>query len=212
MRPGEEDLRETTRQPGLVPPTPFGGLRPMPMPMPGAMPAAAPAPQPPRQPPAPGAPADVLKQKWDELSGPKKILVALLPAILVSLYFLFLADDEPQRTVAVATDAAASAPTFAGAPDAGPTTLLPPTVPPTIALSQLPVAPPPPASGSTQPAQPTATNPAQRTLERQAVDFVASGQYERAAAAYDQLAVLYPDRPAYREAARILRGKLDAGQ
>jgi hypothetical protein len=40
---------------------------------------------------------------------------------------------------------------------------------------------------------------------------VASGQYERAAFVYDQLARQYPDKPAYREAARILRSKLDAG-
>jgi hypothetical protein len=204
-----DGLGETSRQPGLAPPPPFAGARP---PLVGAMPALmppTPTPPPTRVPAAaPNPQGDALKQKWDELSGPKKILVALLPALMVSLYFLFIADDELPAAVPVAADAAA--PVQSGPPiDAGPVA----PVPPTIAVSQLPVTPPPPpppppASGS---AQPTATNPAQRTLERQAVDWVASGQYERAAAAYDQLAQQFPDRPAYREAARILRGKLDAG-
>jgi hypothetical protein len=55
------------------------------------------------------------------------------------------------------------------------------------------------------------SSPVQRTLERQAVDLVASGQYERAAFVYDQLARQSPEQPAYREAARILRAKFDAG-
>jgi hypothetical protein len=206
IAPGEPDLRETTRQPGLVPPTPFGGLRPtMQAPLaPSApmTPTAAPT-------PAANAPMEVVKQKWDELSGPKKILVALLPALLVSLYFLFFADDEAPRPVVTLADAGVAASGASSQSSPPPPPPPPPTVPPTIALSQLPTMPPPPASGS---APPTATNPAQRTLERQAVDFVASGQYERAASTYDQLALSYPDRPAYREAARILRGKLDAGQ
>jgi TolA-binding protein len=53
--------------------------------------------------------------------------------------------------------------------------------------------------------------PPERTLERQAVDLVASGQYERAVFVYEKLARQYPDRPVYGEAARILRSKIDAG-
>lgn len=59
--------------------------------------------------------------------------------------------------------------------------------------------------------------PGQKTLERQAVDLVAAGRFAEAAAIYDQLAALQQQRdpkntdPTYREAARILRAKLDAG-
>ncbi len=149
---------------------------------------------------------ELFKQRWDQLSGPKKILIALLPALLVSLYFLFVADDEPPRPIA-ASKGAGAASASAPAPDAGAPMAALSSVPPTLNVSQLPIAPPP-TSGA---AAPTTTSPAQRTLERQAVDYVANGQYERAAIAYDQLAAQFPDRPAYREAARILRGRMDGG-
>ncbi len=47
--------------------------------------------------------------------------------------------------------------------------------------------------------------------ERQAADFVSTGQYDQAVPIYDQLAAEHPENPAYREAARILRMKIDAG-
>ena len=47
--------------------------------------------------------------------------------------------------------------------------------------------------------------------ERQAADFVATHAYDQAIRIYDQLAVERPQNPAFREAARILRQKLDAG-
>ena len=51
----------------------------------------------------------------------------------------------------------------------------------------------------------------QKTLERQAVDYVATGEYLKAAAIYDQLQKENPKNPVYVEAARILRLKADAG-
>lgn len=57
----------------------------------------------------------------------------------------------------------------------------------------------------------TSNNPATKTLERQAVDFVAAGDTARAAAAYEELTRRDPKNPVYAEAARILRNKLDAG-
>ena len=218
----EEELRETKRQPGLVPHTRAGAGAPPNRAAP-SMSADATQPAAFRMAHAGGVGApnpqlELVKQKWDELSGPKKILVALLPALMVSLYFLFIADDEPPPRVTtsmVGADAGAPMPSVALVPNAGLASVPSVVVPPTVSLSQLPIAPPPPTTTAPSPtgsALPTTTNAAQRSLERQAVDFVANGQYERAAAAYDQLAQLYPDRPAYREAARILRGKLDAGQ
>jgi hypothetical protein len=50
-----------------------------------------------------------------------------------------------------------------------------------------------------------------KTLERQAVDFVAAGDNTRAAAAYEELVRRDPNNKVYGEAARILRAKLDGG-
>ena len=50
-----------------------------------------------------------------------------------------------------------------------------------------------------------------KTLERQAVDFVSSGETAKAAAAYEELVRRDPNNKVYAEAARILRAKLDAG-
>ncbi len=50
-----------------------------------------------------------------------------------------------------------------------------------------------------------------KTLERQAVDFVAAGEMAKAAAAYEELVRRDPNNKVYAEAARILRAKLDAG-
>jgi hypothetical protein len=47
--------------------------------------------------------------------------------------------------------------------------------------------------------------------ERQAADFVATHAFDQAIRIYDQLAAERPQNPAFREAARILRLKLDAG-
>lgn len=59
-----------------------------------------------------------------------------------------------------------------------------------------PAAPPPP---------PVA--PGQKTLERQAVDHVAAGEYGKALAVYEQLRAQHPNNAAYAEAVRILRAK-----
>ena len=50
-----------------------------------------------------------------------------------------------------------------------------------------------------------------KTLERQAVDFVAAGETAKAAAAYEELVRRDPNNKVYAEAARILRAKLDGG-
>ncbi|MBS2014651.1 MAG: hypothetical protein JST00_17315 [Deltaproteobacteria bacterium] len=57
----------------------------------------------------------------------------------------------------------------------------------------------------------TSNNPATKTLERQAVDYVAAGDMAKAAAAYEELTRRDPKNPVYAEAARILRNKLDGG-
>lgn len=60
-------------------------------------------------------------------------------------------------------------------------------------------------------ASPAALAAGTKTLERQAVDYVASGNTAKAAAAYEELARNNPTNKVYSEAARILRAKLDGG-
>lgn len=55
------------------------------------------------------------------------------------------------------------------------------------------------------------TTTGQKTLERQAIDYVATGEYAKAIGIYEKLAQQYPDNKVYSEALRILRMKLDAG-
>lgn len=59
--------------------------------------------------------------------------------------------------------------------------------------------------------KPKPTSTSQKTLERQAVDYVAIGEYQKAIGIYEQLARQFPDNKVYSEALRILRQKLDAG-
>jgi hypothetical protein len=58
---------------------------------------------------------------------------------------------------------------------------------------------------------PTKLAAGQKTLERQAIDYVATGEYQKAIGLYEQLARQAPERKEYPEALRILRQKLDAG-
>ena len=53
--------------------------------------------------------------------------------------------------------------------------------------------------------------PGTKTLERQAVDYVAAGDTAKAAATYEELVRRDPNNKVYAEAARILRAKLDGG-
>jgi hypothetical protein len=53
--------------------------------------------------------------------------------------------------------------------------------------------------------------PGAKTLERQAVDAVAAGDYVRAAGVYEELSRRDPTNRVYAEAARILRNRLDGG-
>jgi hypothetical protein len=59
--------------------------------------------------------------------------------------------------------------------------------------------------------KPRVTSTTQKTLERQAVDYVAIGEYQKAIGIYEQLSRQFPDNKVYSEALRILRQKLDAG-
>jgi hypothetical protein len=69
-----------------------------------------------------------------------------------------------------------------------------------------------PGPGPMPPAPaPAPTVAATKSLERQAVDYVASGDYAAAAKIYEQLHQQNPNNRVYAEASRILRAKADAG-
>jgi hypothetical protein len=80
----------------------------------------------------------------------------------------------------------------------------PPSTPPTAVTTAVAV----PAT-ATMPVDPSLAVP--RTLERQAVDFVAASDYAHAAAVYEVLQQQNPSNRVYAEAARILRAKADGG-
>lgn len=164
------------------------------------------------------------------ISGPKKALIALFPLLIAAVAVLFFGeelglDPKPPRRPAATAKASASAaarpaPTAAESPtsSAAATSAAPPepnasAAPPATSAS---AAPPEPNAKETppDPARSPRAAPSQqvkgaseRSLQRQAADAVAAGSFARAAALYDQLAKEHPNKPAYAEAAAIMREK-----
>jgi hypothetical protein len=133
---------------------------------------------------------DALREHWRRASLPQKLTLLLLPLAFFAVRELFTASDTPMPHRASAGSAAVQS--------SGPT--------------QGPSAPRPiQSTPSPDPTAAPAPTPSGKTLASLAVDAVAAGAYQEAAIRYDALAQQYPDRAAYREAARILRSKLDAG-
>jgi hypothetical protein len=278
--------------PGLTPPP---GAMPPPMMPPGGFQGTGPYPMQPGMPPPgmnPGMPSmppggygtmtphqgqpPIPQQvgfarfvaEFKAFSGPKKVLVFLMPIALLGAVFILFTDDPPPPKQATRADggveggvvAASSAgkgpatPSYtlaptaqqwppsvpcppAGWPPNEPLPCIPPgytppatataaaTTPPAIDVGGgAGTAAPPGKDGGAEPkekdagAEPKEKPPrGQKTLERQAVDLVAAGRFAEAAAVYDQLAQQQQQRdpkntdPTYREAARILRSKLDGG-
>ena len=170
-----------------------------------------------------------LAAQWKTASFPKKALVCLMPFALVATWFVFDEGDrtstappsqspsQSQTQVRPTADGAApksSAAAVDGPRDAsGPVVVIvaPNGVPITDGAATTQLAP---ASASTaKPAATSASNktapkdPSQKTVERVAIDAVAAGSYTEAARLYDDLASNRPDKPAFHEAARILRSK-----
>jgi hypothetical protein len=173
-------------------------------------------------------PASGVLARFREASLPQKATVFLLPLALASVYVIFT--EPPQGTDETATedaaatgaDAAASTPssdppdeassapsaTISAAPiTATPTTEAAPTAAPTAAAGTIEAAPDPAPAPASPPVVARAGSPVSRTLERRAADSVAAGDWEGAALLYEQLARLHPDRPAFAEAARIMRSR-----
>ena len=200
---------------------PHGMQQPQPgMPLPAG--AARPAP----------TPGQALLAKLKENSIPK--IVAGLLFIIGGILYLAEDDDPPpkRKPVAALDGGAMPGAGGSGAPSVAPPVMMPPwpagvpcpppNWPPDTPLPCVPngvavpndTNPTPnatggrPNTGDKDAGPPTTSG---KSLERQAVDFVASGDTARAAAAYEELVKREPNNKVYAEAARILRAKLDAG-
>jgi hypothetical protein len=179
-----------------------------------------------RAPDAPEKFPDMLKREWAAAPPLRRGLVAALPiAVIVALWLLLSGSPPPPppKTVASAAPTTPPAPppppvpTVAQVPTVWPPVEPPPPVPP----PPPPVAgahPAPPAGGTATPA-PSASVASSATVdggtgdrrERQAGDLVATHAYAEAIRVYEQLAAEHPQNPAFHEAARILRNKVQNG-
>jgi hypothetical protein len=172
-------------------------------------------------------PSASLLARFKELTPPQRLLLLIAPFSLLSAAYLVLFDDasEPPRAIADAgVEAAAIVATAPPTAVTTPATSAPPpevACPPGFVLYDVPIhgqlscIPAPDAGGvdpsrTTVPTTPPPTTTA-RTLERQAVDLVATGNYAAAAQTYEVLLQQSPTNRVYAEAARILRAKADAG-
>lgn len=168
-----------------------------------------------------------------KLSGPKKALIALFPLLVAAVAVLFFGeelglDPRPPRKPAATAKASASAAARPAPTAAASTTTSAAAAPGTSAASPEPdaSAAPPASSASAAPPEPSGKEPppdptrspratqsqsvkpsAERSMQRQAADAVAAGSFARAAELYDQLAKEHPNKPAYAEAAMIMREK-----
>ncbi len=213
-----------------APPTPLG-------PPPGLLNVPPPAPPAPGAKPE----GSRLAREWKAAPPVRKILyVLLLPALGGAFWVIFSGTEPPPAKPKPKPASADAAPSSSSAsPPASSSAPTGPTPPPPAASSNSPEqtppsTPTPPPNGPAQPNPPPSAQPqpshhppdvpaapvaeagadADRR-ERTAADFVATGQYEQAAQIYDQLALAQRNEPhpnpAFAEAARILRIKLDAG-
>lgn len=136
-----------------------------------------------------------LKAGWAEASLPKRaIALLMIPALLGAL---LMTRSAPAARAPAAASAHRTSPVRAAAPSATVTST------PTLAtVSTVVVAP----ASSVKAGAPALRDT--RTAERRALDAAASGQDEVAAEQYDALAAAHPESAAFREAARILRGRV----
>jgi hypothetical protein len=170
-----------------------------------------------RKPDAPETLPEKIKREWASAPPLRKGLFAALPvAVVVALWLVFAGSPPPppaQANGAGGSSASASAPSATATPIptvAQVPTAWPPPVDPTPIPTPRP-APPPPPAGSAGAAATGDAGANTDKRERQAADFVATHQYDQAIRLYEQLAAERPQTPAFHEAARILREKVEAG-
>ncbi len=179
-----------------------------------------------RKPQAPETFGERLKREWAASPPLRKALFGVLPIGVVAALWLILgggsAPSPPVKSPALGGSSAAATATSPTTPTPPSTTgAPPPSAAPWPQADPIPV----PAPRSTSVAATTATSTTQGTAatapvvgdagadrrERQAADFVATHAYDQAIRLYEQLAAERPQNPAFHEAARILRAKLESG-
>jgi hypothetical protein len=200
---------------------------------PGMLPGAYGAPGPQGGPQPPEAP----KNFGDIMKDPaqRKKLLALAVILLGGAYVLLMDDDPAPKQRPTAADAGLDgapvvASSAASASAATPASPCPPgfqpygAVQPGQPITCVPTQPAPPESatplagtaipvdaGSATVDAPRPKPTGKKTLERQAIDYVAVGEYGKAIGIYEKLAQESPENKVYPETLRILRAKLDAG-
>ena len=140
---------------------------------------------------------DQFRDGWKKASVPKRMTLVLMPFALV----LSAAGLVRHGSHRVARTGAAASPSASAAMSAG--TAVATSTPSATAASQV--------AGVPSTDVPGAASGDKRTPQRIAVDAVAAGAFGEAARRYAELADQHPDQRVYREAARILRAKIDAG-
>jgi hypothetical protein len=152
------------------------------------------------------------KREWAATSPLRRALYMALPFGLgLAVWLLFSPEPEPPpgRPPPRASASASATPPVASATASAPSPAPVPCAWPPIEPSAVPRPPVPAPSASAQAVGDAGANSDRR--ERQAADFVAQHAYDQAIRIYDQLAVERPQNPAFREAARILRAKIQTG-
>jgi hypothetical protein len=132
-----------------------------------------------------------LRAGWTEASLPKKAIALLMVPALLGV--LLMTRSAPAARAPAAASADKTSAVAAAAPSA--TTTL-------ATVSTVVVAP----ASSVKAGAPALRDA--RTAERRALDAAASGQDAAAAEQYEALAAAHPETLAFREAARILRGRV----
>ncbi|MBI5537786.1 MAG: hypothetical protein HY898_33990 [Deltaproteobacteria bacterium] len=214
--------------PGFVPPgvgqAPAWSGQPAPIGAPGAMPAVNPlAKTSPDQTSRAAAQAAAAKnptvakvlEAWKQASIPQKAILCLLPFAFVAVLLMF-GDDEPEaprkkpKPQATAIVSASALPTASTSPPASTTSAAsaPPSTAAPVASAKPPPSVAPNAAADKGPHATSGKGAPPRSLERQASDAVAAGSFSEALKVYEQLAAEHPDMPVYKEAVRILKGKM----
>jgi hypothetical protein len=138
-----------------------------------------------------------LAESFRRASPRRRAIAFTMPITLVLLVIRWATDQRALSHAGMRRPAARETVAAEAAPDPA-TDVHPPIAPMAIPATR-------PAAASAEP--PTRKGPVARTLEREAADAVARADYASARRLYEELAAAHPDRPVFRESARILAEK-----
>ena len=144
---------------------------------------------------------------WKAMPPIRKIIIGSFPGVAILAYMMLTDQPQPQMVQRPMPPPSASVTTTTTT-----TTPPPPTTPVYTPPPVTSYTPPPNTSASTTAStgkEPPPMTKGARTLERQAIDLAMQGQYAKAAELYDQLAAQHPDNLAFKEAAFLLRQRIN---